>query len=592
MSKSLLLCSLLLLAYAAGSEENPPALDATVERLRHAMADTSPTSLTNSKQKDPTALPEPTQPKKKAEKKKRVDQRRSKTARDAYKAATTKLAKVMKAKKETKAAKKKVAAPTPKTTKGGQGKADQKKKASHITETIDFIAAKKKAAVKKAAAITQKARDAAKKILQKAKAKAKMMETTAAKDAQDIKFRAIATDTMDAIETQKPFVSRAQEKAFSTAKSLLKKRGRELSNLELVRMVMKKAKGGGKAAYRDEDRELGLDHEGAGEAGHKRIHKKAFKEACKKVNNNLMGYVLKSANKGIRATFHAVKSSQKVLNSLPDGRHCRFKNQRLVKHARELIKKRIKELKVARNSLHRALATRVEFTSTFETAACPSFFTSPNFLVAKREVNRKRRLLSVANGMLTAARDNLKAQLKEAAAARHRCHCAVKRNAIKSHHVATKKTPTRMKAILRELMVRCLVYGNSRAKCKKIRLSRGYQRRLRLQRTKLVYAAEKEKCAGIDKKKKPMKAGKYTGAAWCETFHSCLKGDGRNFWAWVKAKGYERFKGACAQSNGRYGNRHKYWHGKFTFNQCKAKCNAMGKRCQGITMPTTIRRVK
>merc|ERR1711981_588272 len=83
---------------------------------------------------------------------------------------------------------------------------------------------------------------------------------------------------------------------------------------------------------------------------------------------------------------------------------------------------------------------------------------------------------------------------------------------------------------------------------------------------------------------------KYKGQDWCETFHTCVKGDKRNFWAWVKAKGYKRFHGACAHSNGKYGKRHKYWHGKFTFKQCKAKCDKMGKACAGITMPKSIKR--
>jgi len=80
-----------------------------------------------------------------------------------------------------------------------------------------------------------------------------------------------------------------------------------------------------------------------------------------------------------------------------------------------------------------------------------------------------------------------------------------------------------------------------------------------------------------------------SGTGWCETFHTCAKGDKRNFWAFVKAKGYKQFKGACAAPSGRYGKRHKYWAGKFSFSQCKAKCDKLGKVCQGITMPTTIK---
>jgi len=79
-----------------------------------------------------------------------------------------------------------------------------------------------------------------------------------------------------------------------------------------------------------------------------------------------------------------------------------------------------------------------------------------------------------------------------------------------------------------------------------------------------------------------------TGKTWCETFTTCARGDKRNFYAWVKAEGYQRYNGACATVKGKYAKRHKYWKGKFTYAQCRAKCDKMGKKCQGITMPTWI----
>merc|ERR1711959_547651 len=85
------------------------------------------------------------------------------------------------------------------------------------------------------------------------------------------------------------------------------------------------------------------------------------------------------------------------------------------------------------------------------------------------------------------------------------------------------------------------------------------------------------------------RAVNYHGTGWCETFHTCSRGDGRNFWAWVKGQGYKRYKGACANTSGRYGRRHKYWHGRWSFSWCRSKCDAMGAACQGITMPTSIR---
>merc|ERR1719482_912954 len=85
------------------------------------------------------------------------------------------------------------------------------------------------------------------------------------------------------------------------------------------------------------------------------------------------------------------------------------------------------------------------------------------------------------------------------------------------------------------------------------------------------------------------KGKKCTGKSWCETFYTCKKGDKRNFHAFVKNQGYRMHKGACAHSNGRYGRRHKFWRGKFTFAQCKAKCDRMGRKCEGITMTSGVK---
>merc|ERR1711907_723697 len=100
---------------------------------------------------------------------------------------------------------------------------------------------------------------------------------------------------------------------------------------------------------------------------------------------------------------------------------------------------------------------------------------------------------------------------------------------------------------------------------------------------------KKTKKTSTKKAKKATNKSKCSGKDWRETFHSCVKGDGRKFNAWVKGLGYQQFKGACANSKGKYGKRHKFHRGKFSFQQCKAKCDEMGKTCQGITMPVTIK---
>merc|ERR1711959_264884 len=101
--------------------------------------------------------------------------------------------------------------------------------------------------------------------------------------------------------------------------------------------------------------------------------------------------------------------------------------------------------------------------------------------------------------------------------------------------------------------------------------------------------ASKEKNSKASEKKLKSNVGTSSGSSWCETFHTCARGDGRNFWAWVKGQGYKQYKGACATSSGSYGKRHKYWGGKHTFYQCKDKCDSMGAKCQGFSMPTSIK---
>merc|ERR1711970_616142 len=81
-----------------------------------------------------------------------------------------------------------------------------------------------------------------------------------------------------------------------------------------------------------------------------------------------------------------------------------------------------------------------------------------------------------------------------------------------------------------------------------------------------------------------------SGRSWCETFHACKKGDRRHqFHSWVKGQGYRFYKGACAHSNGRYGRRHKFWRGNHSYAQCKARCDRMGRSCQGITVTKAVK---
>merc|ERR1712070_222921 len=288
---------------------------------------------------------------------------------------------------------------------------------------------------------------------------------------------------------------------------------------------------------------------------------------------------------------------------------------------------------------------------------------------AKLRVHHANRRLTGAHANLRAARNNLKVQIRNAKRVRNQCRCRVQARTARALKAAKRLTGDRMKTLLREMMVKCLVaarrHGKNAnkvaARCKNLRVSAGYKRRLRLFRTRLAPGVAAARCGAVGwsiKRKVichqkywhvshkspdqckalcnktpgcrangfsyvsqwrqcrlpranvPCKAwhyhigafyrkvarnnARYTGKAWCETFHTCRGGDKRNFWAWVKNQGYKMYKGACsARKNTRtYGRRHKYWGGKFTYSQCKAKCDRMGRNCEGITMPMQIKRVR
>merc|ERR1711959_840563 len=307
---------------------------------------------------------------------------------------------------------------------------------------------------------------------------------------------------------------------------------------------------------------------------------------------------VKAADASINNVFTDVKNSQRMLNKLPNGRHCATRNQHLINRAKRTIRTRTNQVRSAVNHLRKQRRSRVRWNFSYESLrenSCSAFYRSGQWQTAKRRVHHANRRLISARANLRAARNNLKVQIRNAKRARNRCRCAIKRRVARELKSAKRLTGDRMKTLLREMMVKCLVSARKRgknankyaARCKNLRVSASYKRRLRLFRTRLapgVAAARCNKRSNV----------RYSGRAWCETFHTCRGGDKRNFWAWVKKQGYKMYKGACsARKNTRtYGRRHRYWGGRFTFAQCKAKCDRMGRSCEGITMPSSIRRVR
>merc|ERR1712093_123305 len=87
----------------------------------------------------------------------------------------------------------------------------------------------------------------------------------------------------------------------------------------------------------------------------------------------------------------------------------------------------------------------------------------------------------------------------------------------------------------------------------------------------------------------------YLGRSWCDTFRSCPKSTGRRnrrTRTWIKGQAYKEYTGTCADHRGRAVNRRfaRRWSIHATFAWCKAKCDAMGPNCAGISMSSKVHR--
>merc|ERR1711959_317812 len=182
---------------------------------------------------------------------------------------------------------------------------------------------------------------------------------------------------------------------------------------------------------------------------------------------------------------------------------------------------------------------------------------------------------------------------KKAKAAEKRRKAAAKRRAAARKKAAArreKRMEASFKKKKKKLVKYCEVKVTGRVATRIKGMCRAYARFCRLYKRFGLHDDARRHCNNMRKFHKK-RAARYTGKGWCETFYTCKGGDKRNFHAWVKAKGYRMFKGACTHKAGtkKYGRRHKFWRGNHTFAQCRARCQRMGRRCQGITMPSKVK---
>jgi len=214
---------------------------------------------------------------------------------------------------------------------------------------------------------------------------------------------------------------------------------------------------------------------------------------------------VKAADASINNVFTDVKNAQRMLNSLPNGRHCATRNQHLINRAKRTIRTRTRQVRTAVNFLRKQRRSRVRWNFSFESlreGSCSAFFRSGQWQSSKRRVYHANRRLVSARANLRAARNNLKVQIRNAKRARNACRCAVKRRVARELKSAKRLTGDRMKTLLREMMVKCLVAARKRGKnankyasrCKRLRVSASYKRRLRLFQTRLAPGVAAANC--------------------------------------------------------------------------------------------------
>jgi|ERR1711881_34245 len=213
----------------------------------------------------------------------------------------------------------------------------------------------------------------------------------------------------------------------------------------------------------------------------------------------------KAADASISNVFREVQEAQKMLNRLNNGRSCATKNQNLINNAQNLVNRRNREVRTANNNLRKARRARVSWNFSFESLSegrCGAFYRHGNWQAAKSRVNKRNRALNQAKANLTAAKNNLKVQIATAKKVRNQCRCNVQKNTKNQLKIAKKLTGERQKTILREMMVKCLVAARAKgkkanaaaAKCKNIRISAAYNRKLALYRTKWASGVSSANC--------------------------------------------------------------------------------------------------
>merc|ERR1711868_132675 len=75
---------------------------------------------------------------------------------------------------------------------------------------------------------------------------------------------------------------------------------------------------------------------------------------------------VKAADASINNVFTDVKNAQRMLNRLPNGRHCATRNQHLINRAKRTISTRTRQVHASTNALRKMRRSRIRWNFSFE----------------------------------------------------------------------------------------------------------------------------------------------------------------------------------------------------------------------------------
>lgn len=200
----------------------------------------------------------------------------------------------------------------------------------------------------------------------------------------------------------------------------------------------------------------------------------SFQEARSTVNSMLAAgktnaECRKLADDSSKAVKETVKTSQKILDALPDGSACTKAHDDAVKKATDLKEKAEKEASAAENAAAKACSVKVDFgefgLDELAPGKCDIFYSKPAYTKAVKGCDDAKKAKEKAKGAKDEAIKAL-AQTKESAAETlEKCLCEVQENAKKEWEKATKSEEDDKKEWAKAHHLLCALDGTPYDQC-------------------------------------------------------------------------------------------------------------------------------